>query len=159
MSDNIEGLLSAYERGAFTRRQFVAAVSALLSVPAIGCRHHEAQSAGPFVARGINHVTISVKDLTKSREFYQWLFKFARSEEGGQSYFLGMGSTFLALDALPHVSGVDHFCIGIDGFDLNGTKQKLESLSVNATIEEGRFLYFRDPDGVKVQLSAADYQG
>jgi hypothetical protein len=42
MNDNIEGLLSSYERGAFTRSEFVAAVSGPLSVPAIGCRHHEA---------------------------------------------------------------------------------------------------------------------
>lgn len=155
MSNEIETLLTAYERGACTRRHFVAAVSALLSVPAFS----QTELGTPFVARGINHVTIKVKDLKKSLAFYQRLFKFAHAEEGDDSYFLGMGSTFLSLDALGHESAIDHFCIGIDGYDPQATKQRLAAFSVSATIENGNQLYFRDPDGLKVQLSSADYQG
>jgi catechol 2,3-dioxygenase-like lactoylglutathione lyase family enzyme len=159
MANNIEALLTAYERGACSRRHFIAAISALVSVPAIGCAHRQTAAAGAFVPRGINHVTIKVKDLSKSLEFYQRLFKFPRIEEGDQSYFLAMGSTFLSLDAVGHESTIDHFCIGIDGYDPQSTKQKLASFSVDANIENGNQLYFHDPDGLKVQLSSADYQG
>ena len=46
MNDHIDVLLSAYERGGCTRRQFIAAVSALLSVPSLG----QTQVTPPFVA-------------------------------------------------------------------------------------------------------------
>lgn len=70
MSDQIETLLSAYESGSFSRRQFLAAVSALLPVSSL----RQTQTTAPLVARDINHVTLSVKDLDRSREFYQRLF-------------------------------------------------------------------------------------
>jgi catechol 2,3-dioxygenase-like lactoylglutathione lyase family enzyme len=159
MTNNLETLLTAYERGACSRRHFIATISALVSASTIGCADRQTAAVGTFVPRGINHVTLKVKDLKKSLEFYQRLFKFPRVEEGDQSYFLGMGSTFLSLDAVGHESIIDHFCIGIDGYDPQMTKQKLASFSVSATIENGNQLYFRDVDGVKVQLSSADYQG
>ena len=70
-----------------------------------------------------------------------------------------MGSTSLFLGASDHESSIDHFCIGIDDYDPQATKQKLASLAINATIESGNQVYFRDPDGVKVQLSSPDYRG
>src|SRR5262245_17502066 len=154
MNDKIETLLSAYESGACTRRQFLAAVSAMLPVPSLG----QTKTATPFVARGINHVTLSVKDLGRSREFYQRLFQFPRAKQVDKDeYFFGMGNTFLFLGA-SHESSIDHFCIGIDGYDPQVTKQKLVSLGINASIESGNQLYFHDPDGLKVQLSSPDYQ-
>src|SRR5215469_8078321 len=154
MSDEIEALLSAYECGAFTRRQFLAAVSALLPVASLG----QTKAATPFVARGINHVTLSVKDLGRSREFYQRLFRFPRTKQVVKdSYSFSMGSTSLFLGASDHESSIDHFCIGIEGFDLHNTKEKLASHSINATIEYGNQLYFHDLDGLRVQLSSPDY--
>ena len=159
MTDSIEALLSAYERGACSRRRFIAAISSLVSVPTIAAARPQMGAGAPFVPRGINHVTIKVKDLSKSRHFYERLFRFPRAEEGEDSYFYGMGSTFLSLDALGHESTIDHFCIGIDGYDPQKTKEKLASFSIDSSIENGNQLYFRDPDGLKVQLSSADYQG
>src|SRR5215469_14233518 len=156
MSDEIEALLSAYECGAFTRRQFLAAVSALLPVASLG----QTKTATPLVAHGINHVTLGVKDLGRSREFYQRLFQFPDSKQADKdSYRFAMGSSFLFLDGSDHKSCIDHFRIGIDGFDLHNTKEKLASHSVDSTIEYGNQLYFRDPDGLRVQLSSPDYQG
>src|SRR5215471_17563223 len=93
MSDKIETLLGAYESGACTRRQFLAAVSALLPVPSLG----QTQTTAPFVARGINHVTLSVKDLGRSRDFYQRLFQFPRAKQVNKDDYFGMGNTFLFL--------------------------------------------------------------
>ena len=157
--DSIEALLSAYERGACSRRHFIAAIWSLVSVPTIAAARPQMEAGAPFVPRGINHVTIKVKDFSKSRHFYERLFRFPRAEEGEDSYFYGMGSTFLSLDALGHESTIDHFCIGIDGYDPQKTKEKLASFSVDSSIENGNQLYFRDPDGLKVQLSSADYRG
>jgi hypothetical protein len=50
-----------------------------------------------------------------------------------------------------------HFMVAIRHLRDNGFS--LVSASEPELADDGRFLYFRDPDGVKVQLSAADYQG
>ena len=113
MSNKIDTLLNAYESGALTRRQFLAAVSALLPVVS----HGQTKTPAPFVARGINHITLSVKDLARSREFYERLFQFPRAKQVDKDeYSFGMGNTFLFLGA-SHESSIDHFCIGIDGYD------------------------------------------
>lgn len=154
MSSQIETLLSAYESGACTRRQFLAAISALLPVASVA----QTKTAAPFVARGINHVTLNVKDLGRSQEFYERLFQFPRAKRVDKDeYYLGMDNTFLFLGA-SHKSSIDHFCIGVEDYDPQAAKQKLTSLGINASIESGNQLYFHDPDGVKVQLSSPDYR-
>ena len=155
MNSQVEALLSSYERGRCTRRQFVAAVSALLPVPSLG----QTQPTSPIVARDLNHVTLHVKDLGRSLEFYQRLLGLHVTEQGKDYCNFGMRSTFLFLDASKNESAIDHFCIGIDGFNLQATKQKLAGMSVNATIESGDQLYVRDPDGLRVQFSPTDYRG
>ncbi len=155
MKDDIEKLLTIYESGGCSRRQFIGALSALIASPAIG----RAQPNASFVARGLNHVTLHVTDLRRSQEFYQQLFGLRINGQGEDYCNLGMGSTFLSLDASHHEATIDHFCIGIDGFDLQATKQKLASTSINATIENGNQLYFRDPDRLRVQVSSPEYRG
>jgi hypothetical protein len=61
----IETLLSSYESGACSRRQFLAVVSALLLVSCLG----QAQTIAPFAAGGINHVTLNAKDLGRSPDY------------------------------------------------------------------------------------------
>jgi len=98
-------------------------------------------------------VTLSVKDLGRSREFYQGLFQFPRAKQvGNDSFSFGMGSTFLFLDSSDHKSSIDHFRIGIEGFDLLTAKEKIASHSIDATVEYGNQLYFHDPDGLRVQF-------
>jgi len=156
MNDHIDVLLSAYERGGCTRRQFIAAVSALLSVPSLG----QTQVTPPFVARGLNHVTVNVTDVNRSRDFYQHLLGLPVLRQDKDGCDLSMGSTsFLGIYGSHEKACIDHFCIGIDRFDLQATKQKLAAMSIDATIEYGNQLYFRDPDGLRVQVSSPDYRG
>ena len=156
MSEQIEAVLSTYEQGGCTRRQFIAAVSALASLPSLG----QDQSSTPFVARGLNHVTVNVPDVSRSRDFYRHLLGLTVLQQDKDGCNLSLSSTsFLGIYASQEKARIDHFCIGVGGFDLQGTKQKLASMSIEATVEYGNQLYFRDPDGIRVQLSSPDYRG
>ena len=156
MNAQIESLLSSYERGECTRRFFIAALSALFSAPGLG----QTPKAAAFVGRSLNHVTINVADVNRSRDFYQRLLglKVLQQTNDGCNLSISDGS-FLGIYTSPENARIDHFCLGIDGFDLHATKQKLEAMSIKATIEYGTQLYFRDPDGLRVQFSSPEYRG
>lgn len=156
MRHEIERLLDAYERGDCTRRTFVASLSALLAVPSVG----QPNRTAPFVARGLNHVTLTVPDVSRSRNFYRNVLGLPvlRQDETGCDLSIG-GSSFLGLYASHGNPSIDHFCIGVEEFDLKAAQQKLAAMSINATVEYGNQLYFRDPNGLRVQFSSPDYRG
>jgi hypothetical protein len=59
MTDSIEALLSAYERGACSRRRFIAAISSLVSVPTIAAARpqpvwEEANDRGLVIRENVN---------------------------------------------------------------------------------------------------------
>src|SRR5712671_222611 len=80
MSDVIEKLLSSYERGRMTRRELVASLATLALAPA----RLSAQTApAPVAVRSLNHVSIEVKDVQRSVDFYQRVFGLkVKSREG-----------------------------------------------------------------------------
>lgn len=55
--------------------------------------------------------------------------------------------------------GIDHFCVGIDNFDVDKARRSLAAQSLETFTELGSGVYFHDPDGNKVQVSAPDYRG
>src|SRR5437763_16529039 len=96
MKDELENLLSAYERGRFSRRTFIAALSALLSVPSVG----QTSPTAPFVANGLNHVTLNVPDVSRSRDFYQHLLGSSVLQEDKEGCNLRISSSsFLGIYA------------------------------------------------------------
>src|ERR1700693_432548 len=80
MSEMIEKLLSRYEGGRLPRRELVATLTALAVAPA----RLVAQGAPAAVPiRSLNHVSIEVKDVERSVEFYQRVFGLkVKSREG-----------------------------------------------------------------------------
>lgn len=154
MREDLENLVTLYEAGRCSRRSFIGALTAMVAASGLA----KAQKSASFVARGINHVNLQVRDLHKSQDFYQHLMGLTVSGQGPDWCNLPIGGGFLSLDASDHVA-IDHFCIGIDGFDLQSTKQKLAALSIPTTVENDTQLYFRDPDGIRVQFSSPEYRG
>jgi hypothetical protein len=119
MSGAIERLVSQYETGSITRREFVAAISVLA-----GAGRAAAQAPKPRVSvRTLNYVTLFVSNVERSVTFYQDLLGLpvmSRQENGinlvaGDS-FVGI---YAAADATkPHIN---HFCLGVERFDADET--------------------------------------
>jgi hypothetical protein len=53
--------------------------------------------------------------------------------------------------------GIEHFCIGIEGFDPDKARKVLAAESIETFTELGTGVFFRDADGNKVQVSAPNY--
>jgi catechol-2,3-dioxygenase len=102
MHDEVEHLVSLYDRGGITRRQL------LQGLVAVGIRARAAPSAlvqpqGPgnqlpvFQARSINHVTLYVSDVARSKAFYKSLTGLPVRAEDPTFCELHLENSFLGL--------------------------------------------------------------
>lgn len=149
-----------YEKGLMSRRQLVGNVAALLAAAAAPALAGQ-QETGPglFPPANVNHVTLRVSNVRRSREFYERLLGARVLQGPGGAAFLSAGDkVFIYLAESPDKPGIDHFCFGVDSFKIESAAEKLRSNSLAAEVVSGRELYTRDPDGIKVQLATPDYK-
>ena len=159
MNTGVEQLLTRYEKGQITRRELLCALAAFVTVaPA-------ATAAEPAIAtvKQLNHVTVFVKDVQKSVDFYQGLFGMPVLTPQEPGINLTAGSGFLGIyPAEGRGTGINHVCFGVDNFDADAILKKLTDRGLAATIRlrgDTKELYFTDPDGVRVQLQDVRYRG
>jgi catechol-2,3-dioxygenase len=151
MESIISAMLGRYEEGKISRRQLVGGLTAVAAASPTA-------QAAPSTFQGveINHVALNVADLQRSRDFYQKHLGLPVVQESAGSCFLGMGKNFLTLFRNGR-SGMDHYCIAIENYDVAKVAARLETEGLHPRRTEDR-VYFPDPDGFTVQLSAADHQ-
>jgi glyoxylase I family protein len=166
MSAEIETLVEKFEARGLTRREMVAAITGLVASAAV--RPASAQAA-VAQAKTINHVSIGVTDVEKSASFYKALLGLKEvSRPGNGGINLGLGGSFLGVYKIPNTVGrAHHFCLGVDDYDPVIISERLKAQGITARVDTnpanrtsgGDQLYFNDPDGTMVQLSANGYQG
>jgi len=89
------------------------------------------------------------------------------SRPGNGGINLGLGPSFLGVYKIPEPGRVHHVCIGVDDYDPDRIAARFKEQNIQATVDRnpanrtsgGDQLYFTDPDGTRVQLSANGYQG
>jgi catechol 2,3-dioxygenase-like lactoylglutathione lyase family enzyme len=152
MESIISSLVARFERGSLSRRDLVRGLAALAaSGTAAG-----AQEELNFKAASIDHVSIQVADLQRSVDFYQKIFGFSVvSQEQARSIMrLGNTRNLVSLNRESPTGIVDHVAIGIPKFNKDVAVRYLKERGV--TPLEGNFAGFhvKDPDGIRVQISA-----
>lgn len=161
----IDDLFDRLERRQLTRREVVAALIALVGA---GTSVADAQTGAVAQGRSLNHVSLAVSDVERSAAFYSKVLDLKIvSRPGNGGINLGLGTSFLGVYKLPNPGTVNHCCIGVDDYDPERISARLQEQGVRATIDRnpanrtsgGDQLYFTDPDGTRVQLSANGYQG
>lgn len=159
MTTDLDALLDRYDDGSMTRRELFVALAALAlpvaSVP-----------AAPRIAAAtqLNHATLFVRDVAQSQQFYQRLFGMPVLTPQPPGINLAVGGGFIGLypadsGAAP---GIDHVCLGIDRFDADAVKRKLDAEGVEATVRlrgDTKELYFADRDGIRIQVQDVRYRG
>jgi catechol 2,3-dioxygenase-like lactoylglutathione lyase family enzyme len=159
MDEKIDGLLRQYETGQLTRRQFVVAISALLAVPA------SLAAPGPIGrVEQLNHVTLFVRDVRKSVQFYQELLGMPVLTEQSPGMNLQAGTGFVGIypSPRPAAGSINHFCLGMKNFDADTVLKQLTDRGLKARIRlrgDTKELYFEDPDNIRVQLQDIKYKG
>ena len=156
MKNFVEKMLDSYEKGKIGRREFIQCLAVITASP--GLLTQPAQTV--FQGRTLNHVTLAVANVDRSRDFYQKLLGLRVINEEKDYCSLDLGQSFLAMYKDQPAARVDHFCIGVDSFNANAVLAKLkkEMPSSNPTLENDTEVYLFDPDNIRFQLGAIDYK-
>jgi catechol 2,3-dioxygenase-like lactoylglutathione lyase family enzyme len=122
-------------------------------------------------ARGVHHVALLSSDVERTIRFYQELLEFPLTEifenrdyAGSNHFFFDLGNgnllaffDFPGLDLGPYaevLGGLHHVAISVEAGRWEQLRGKLDQAGVGYQEESGTSLYFRDPDGARVELIA-----
>ncbi|HJN11635.1 MAG TPA: VOC family protein [Pirellulaceae bacterium] len=160
MSDEIESLVSRYDRGVINRRQLLSALAALAAMPVTAHSAESEAKAPAFEAKSLNHVTLSVSNVQKSKEFYSSILGVSTVSKQKSGINLGLGDSFLGLYPIKEPPRINHFCVGLDEYQVQVAAERLRQFGISPFVRKDKpEVYFKDPDGITVQLESKDYRG
>ena len=125
----------------------------------------------PTSARGIHHTALMCSDVEQTIRFYQGVLEFPltdlfgnRDYQGSTHFFFDVGNgnllaffDFPGLDLGPYqevLGGINHIAISVTKEKWDYLRGKLNAEGVAYQEASGTSLYFRDPDGVRLELLA-----
>ena len=125
----------------------------------------------PSSARGIHHTALLSSDVERTIRFYQGILEFPLTEiienrdyQGSNHFFFDVGHgnllaffDFPGLDLGPYaevLGGLHHIAISVTREKWAYLRDKLAAAGVPYQEESGTSVYFRDPDGARLELLA-----
>src|SRR4051794_231044 len=122
-------------------------------------------------ARGLHHMALLSSDVERTIRFYQDLLEFPLTEifenrdyRGSNHFFFDIGNgnllaffDFPGLDLGPYaevLGGLHHIAISVEPQRWEHLRTKLDDAGVEYMQESGTSIYFRDPDGARLELIA-----
>ncbi len=123
------------------------------------------------MARGLHHFAIVARDVEETVRFYQGVLGFPltdifenRDYKGSNHFFFDIGNNnliaffdFPGLDVGPYaevLGGLHHVAISVEPEKWAELKTRLEEAGVEYQSESGTSIYFRDPNGARLELIA-----
>jgi catechol 2,3-dioxygenase-like lactoylglutathione lyase family enzyme len=120
-------------------------------------------------ARGVHHVALLCSDVERTVRFYQDVLEFPLTEmfenrdyRGSTHFFFDIGNgnllaffDFPGLDLGPYaevLGGLQHLAISVALEQWERLKGRLDDAGIGYDHVSGTSLYFRDPDGVRLEL-------
>lgn len=111
-------------------------------------------------ASGVDHVVLHVNDVERSKKFYTEVLGMTVYREDDGQVFLHAGqqgvALFRKLGGAPFIAGQDlnHLALNVAAGTYETLKAELEQhgVPVSGRPGEDRCIYFRDPDGHRLQL-------
>ena len=122
-------------------------------------------------ARGLHHFALVCSDVEETVRFYQEVLEFPLTEifenrdyPGSNHFFFDIGNDnliaffdFPGLDVGPYaevLGGLHHIAISVEPDQWQRLKGNLDRAGVEYQEESGTSIYFRDPDGARLELIA-----
>ena len=122
-------------------------------------------------ARGLHHTALISSDVERTVRFYQDLLGFPLTElienrdyPGSSHFFFDIGNgnllaffDFPGLDVGPYaevLGGLHHLAISMEPERWTEIVARFEDAGVDYVIHSGVSVYFRDPDGARIELIA-----
>ena len=154
MEQLVSNLLQKFERGAMSRRELVQRLTFLSAAASAGSMSLAQDQVPGFQGGFISHVSLSVSDIAKSAEFYRKTFGLAVLSEDKKQQIVRLGKTrtLVSLRQASPVAVVDHFAIGVEGFNREAVTKDLAARGVVPTQNVDAGFHVNDPDGYPVQI-------
>lgn len=122
-------------------------------------------------ARGLHHTALISSDVERTVRFYQDVLGFPLTElienrdyPGSSHFFFDIGNgnllaffDFPGLDVGPYaevLGGLHHMAISVDPERWSTLVERLTEAGVEHEVHSGVSVYFRDPDGARIELIA-----
>jgi len=119
--------------------------------------------------RGIHHTAVLSSDVERTINFYQGILEFPltdifenRDYKGSNHFFFDLGNgnllaffDFPGLGLGPYaevLGGLHHIAISVEPANWERLKKKLDEEGIPYLHESGTSIYFKDPDGTRVEL-------
>jgi catechol 2,3-dioxygenase-like lactoylglutathione lyase family enzyme len=113
------------------------------------------EEAPVFRPTGIEHVLLNVADLEASVRFYEKVFGAVSRRDNNRVWFQ-LGRSRIGLSKTPEGQrpGVHHFCVSVEPFKYDAVVARLAARGATVESPERPSVpTFRDPDGMRVQVS------
>ncbi len=127
------------------------------------------ESRPPSTARGVHHTALISSDVRRTVDFYQGLLGFPltdmfenRDYRGSTHFFFDIGNgNALAFFDLPGLDlgpyaevlgGLHHIAISMEPEQWAQARSRLDDAKVDYDHISGTSIYFRDPDGARLEL-------
>src|ERR1700712_2361834 len=125
----------------------------------------------PSTARGLHHTALISSDVERTVRFYQDVLGFPLTElienrdyAGSSHFFFDIGNSnllaffdFPGLDVGPYaevLGGLHHLAISVEPSRWEALQERLTVAGVEFEVHSGVSVYFRDPDGARIELIA-----
>jgi len=122
-------------------------------------------------ARGLHHTALISGDVQRTVRFYQDVLGFPLTElienrdyAGSSHFFFDIGNSnllaffdFPGLDVGPYaevLGGLHHLAISVEPERWAALRERLAEADVEHEVHSGVSIYFRDPDGARIELIA-----
>jgi len=155
MKPMISDLVSQFEQGRLTRRGLIQALAMLVTVERAVAADAPPPAAPPLPALGIDHVSVRVKDLQRSAEFYQSLYGLKPMGEDREHRILRLGQQKRVIVSLRQdepYGQIDHFGIKVENFKKDDATSVLTARGLKPQEDWEYGYYVRDPDNAVVQM-------
>ena len=152
MEPVISDLVTRFERGALSRRELIGALALLA-----GAGAGTTASAATLKGASINHVSVLVTDMARSIDFYGRVFGLTLVNEDKANKIARLGANGKVLVSLriePPSGVIDHFAIGVEGFNREAVTADLKGFGLTPADNIQFGFHVKDPDGAVVQITA-----
>jgi catechol 2,3-dioxygenase-like lactoylglutathione lyase family enzyme len=122
-------------------------------------------------ARGLHHFAVVARDVEETIRFFQGVLEFPLTEifenrdyKGSNHFFFDIGNgnllaffDFPGLDLGPYaevLGGLHHIAISVEPETWHRLRGRLDDAGVEYLQESGTSIYFRDPNGARIELIA-----
>jgi catechol 2,3-dioxygenase-like lactoylglutathione lyase family enzyme len=145
----ISDWIARFERGGCTRRELVGALALIAGAGSTA-------SAATLKSASINHVSVLVTDMARSIEFYGRVFGLTLVNEDKTNKIARLGAggkVLVSLRVEPPPGVIDHFAIGVEGFNREAVTADLKGFGLTPADNIQFGFHVKDPDGAVVQIT------